>query len=612
MPAPTSNYYHPRKYEAAHFESTPEGEQLPVVVVGAGPVGLGTALGIAQRGIKVYVVDSGTSASYGSRATCYSRHTFEIADRLGYGDQLAARGLGWVSGRSYYHDKEVLYFQMPTSDHDVHYPMYNMGQCEYEDTQLTAVDKSPNVTMLWGTTLTGMSVDKDGVTLQVDSVDGLRTLRAGRVVASDGGRSKVRELMDLRLEGTAYEGRYVIADIHWKSPLRIERKVWFDPPSNPGSTIIMHKQPDDIWRIDYQLLPEEDLDAATTEEAITARITKHLGWLENNGFITKEPWTLEWHRFYKALALSLDSYVHGHDRVVFAGDAAHLVPIFGVRGANSGMEDADCLAWMISAVVNGDADSSLLHAYSAERHDAWEQNITNASKSTRIMTPGTDGFRTTRDALLNVSAAFPEFSHLINPRQSSACHALRSPLTVPLKGVPGVQPGDPLENRKVGNSCLNKLRGVGFGVYAFGNADQAAVKAVAERLTKALPHERTTVIPLPTGQDGGAAEAIKVADGEVVVVRPDGIVMTRGDPTQLGPFEELITGRRKNTADTIRDPVFLTPEQVNREASWLAISEALDQVEDKTDFLCQLALTFGAEVGSDRVALALKTLRKHA
>jgi 3-(3-hydroxy-phenyl)propionate hydroxylase len=610
MPAPTANYYHPRKYAAAHYESTPAGEALPVVVVGAGPVGLAAALGVAQRGIKVYVVDSETSASFGSRATCYSRHTLEIAERLGYGDALEQRALGWTGGRSYYRQKEVLNFKMPMSDHDVHYPMYNIGQCEYEDLELGAVDKNPNVTMLWGTTLTGLTTDADGVTLQVESVDGPRTLRAAYVVASDGGRSTVRELMGLRLEGTAYEGRYVIADIHWKSPLPTERRVWFDPPSNPGSTVIMHKQPNNIWRIDYQLRPEEDLDSETTEEAIRARITKHLGWLEENGTITKEPWTLEWHRFYKALSLSLDSYVHGHGRVVFAGDAAHLVPIFGVRGANSGMEDADCLAWMLAAVVKGNAPPSLLQAFSAERHDAWEQNISNAAKSTRIMTPGGDGYTMTRDGLLHVSAAMPEFSHLINPRQSSACHALRSPLTIPLPGVAGIQPGQPLDNRRVGESSLNKLRGVGFGIYAFGNYDKEAVAQLSATLHESLPHERNTIIPLVTGQDGGAAEAWKIADGEVVLVRPDGIILTRGNPASFGPVIQLITGRDPlPAARTLVDPILLTVEEVNRETTWLQVSDALDNSDNKLALLCQLTLILGAEAGPERLAAVLKALK---
>ena len=125
--------------------------------------------------------------------------------------------------------------------------------------------------------------------------------------------------------------------------------VWFDPPSNPGSTMIMHQQPRDIWRIDYQLDSSEDAEVETQEDRIRARIAGHLDWLGE-----RRPWTLEWHGFYRAHALALDSFMHG--RIVFAGDAAHLVPIFGVRGLNSGMEDAETLAWTLAAVVHGTAD----------------------------------------------------------------------------------------------------------------------------------------------------------------------------------------------------------------------------------------------------------------
>ena len=148
----------------------------------------------------------------------------------------------------------------------------------------------------------------------------MRTLRAGWVVAADGGRSRVREALGLRLQGLSYEGRYVIADIHWESDLPAERMVWFDPPSNPGSTVIMHQQPD-IWRIDYQLDPTEDAEVETQEERI--RAGSPATW---PGSATTAPDLVA--RLLQGHALALDSFVH--DRVVFAGDAAHLVPIFGV------------------------------------------------------------------------------------------------------------------------------------------------------------------------------------------------------------------------------------------------------------------------------------------
>lgn len=604
------NYYQPRQYQASVVENTPTGSSLPVVIVGAGPVGLATAIGVAQRGIDVTLIDSGTTASFGSRATCYSRHTMEIADRLGYGDALAARALAWEGGRSFYRDQEVLRFRMPHSSHSFRPPMVNIGQCEYEDMQLAVIDQTPNINVMWGTTVKDIATDKDGVTLTVDTAHGERTLRADRVVASDGGRSKIRELMGLRLEGTAYEGQYVIADIHWKLPLPTERMVWFDPPSNPGSTVIMHKQPSDIWRIDYQLAPGEDIEAETTTKAITARITKHLAWLESNGTITSEPWTLEWHRFYKALALALPSFVAGHNRVVFAGDAAHLVPIFGVRGLNSGMEDADTLAWTLAAVAHGDADESLLEAYSVERRDAWQQNISNASKSTLVMTPGTEGYRMTRDALLKVASAFPEYGHLIDPRQSSPTHAFRSPLTVAGQRK-GLQAGEPLEDRRITvdgvKTSFFKLRGPGFAVYGAGRSSQKDVNAVANRLQAALPHERVTSMLLEEGNDGGAIEAWGCEEGEIVIVRPDGLVLARGLASELGPFDELIKGKLAKASE-MKDPVILSPLQISRELVWLQLSEALDATEDKSGLLSRLAFVLGAEAGPERLAELLKKL----
>ena len=290
---------------------------------------------------------------------------------------------------------QVLQFRMPSSEHDLRAPMVNVSQSEFEQVMVNHLQANPLVTYLWQTRVTGFAQDDDQVTVQVDTVDGPRTLRACWVVAADGGRSRMRELAGAALEGTSYVGRYVIADIHWKADLPAERRVWFDPPSNPGSTIIMHRQPNDIWRIDYQLDPEHDAEQESQQERIKQRIGQHLDWLGNT-----TPWTLEWHGLYSAHARALADFVRG--RVIFTGDAAHLVPIFGVRGLNSGMEDAETLAWMLSAVIHGTADPALLQAYSVERHSAWEQNIANAGKSTRIMTPGSHGYVATRGAILRL------------------------------------------------------------------------------------------------------------------------------------------------------------------------------------------------------------------
>lgn len=610
-----STYYQPKKYPASAFESmTPADETLPVVIVGAGPVGMAVALGLAQRGIPVTILEAADQVSFGSRAICISRHSLEAAARLGFGAELEKIVLPWVGGRSFYRDQQVLHFQMRNAEHDVRPPMINVSQSEFEQIMVDTIEANPLITLHWSASIAGVLRADDEVTLEVDCAAGKRHLRARWVVAADGGRSRMRELAGLRLQGNNYDGRYVIADIHWESELPAERMVWFDPPSNPGSTIIMHKQPKNIWRIDYQLDPSEDAEIETQEDRIRDRITKHLEWLQND-----LPWTLEWHGFYSARALALPDFTHG--RLLFAGDAAHLVPIFGVRGLNSGMEDAETLAWQLAAVIHGNADEKILQAYSVERHDAWRQNVANAGKSTLIMSPGSHGYLTTRDAILALSVTRPEFSHLINPRQSSATNARISPLTWPTPAdASGVAAGDPVEDRRVVTAdgvetSLNLLRGTGFAVFGV-NVDATALAAAAAALGGALAPEsvRAILIGSDTSDmsdaavavvpdtDGQLVAAFGARDGEVFVVRPDGLLLCRIDG--VGRIDDVVRHLSLGDAPTgasaaVDSGPAVDPAELRRENVWMGLSDALDQVteDDREGFLARLALVLGSQVG---------------
>ena len=622
----TSPYYRPRQYQPAIVPSmTAADPALPVVVVGAGPVGMGVALGLAHRGVPVTVLEAATGVSFGSRAICVSRHSLEVADRLGFGEELTRLALPWEGGRSFYRDVEVLRFRMPNEPHAVRPPMVNVSQSELEQVMADACAAHPLVTLHWGAPVARFTEDENGVDLEVETAAGHRHLRARWVVAADGGRSRMRELTGVRLQGTSDEGRYVIADIHWPTDLPAERTVWFDPPSNPGSTVIMHRQPNDIWRIDYQLDPGEDAEAETQEERICARITDHLAWLGHEG-----PWTLEWFGFYKAHALALDSFVHG--RVLFAGDAAHLVPIFGVRGLNSGMEDAETLTWMLAAVLGEVADPALLDTYSAERHHAWEQNVANAGKSTLIMTPGSHGHQVTRDALLALATVRPEFSHLINPRQSSATHARRSPLTVAAApGTSGLLPGDPVGDRRIRladgkETSLDQVRGRGFllvGVSLDPSAladaarlrDELAAALGTEEVGLALVAPGTDVPPFVAELDdesGELAAAWGARPGEMFVIRPDGLLLARGPAAgHTGLPAHLRAGGPAAAVppQTGADAVALPPAEASREAAWLALSAGLDAVPagDREGVLARLALLLADRVGTDDFLAAVST-----
>ena len=387
--------------------------QVPVAVVGGGPIGLALALALARRGIGVTVIEADDTVCQGSRAICISRRSLEILDGLGVLDRFLAKGLPWTAGRSFYRDKEVLRLEMPHDGEQKLPPMLNLQQCFAEQFLVDALAECANAEILWQTSFTGLTERNDGVTLHLQTPEGAYDLDAAYVVACDGARSPVRAALGLELSGTSYEGRYVIVDIALKSASPTERRAWFDPPSNPGATVLMHRQPDDIWRVDYQLRDDEDADEEVKPERVLPRVRSHLAFAGE-----PDEWQPVWISLYKAHALTLDKYRHG--RILLAGDAAHLVPIFGVRGMNSGFQDTANLAWKLAYVLRGLAPDGLLDSYSAESVGAARENLRQAAKSTRFMTPPTRGHALLRTAALSLSVQHAFARPLINPRQSTA------------------------------------------------------------------------------------------------------------------------------------------------------------------------------------------------
>ena len=421
--------------------STPTRNRAEVAIVGAGPVGLIAAIELTRQGLRPVVLDAKEEVAWSSRAICISRRSLEILDRVGAGPAFEAKALPWSRGRTFYRDQLVFRLEMPYAAGDRHAPFVNIQQFYTEQFLLDALKTLGDGGQIrWRNRVTGVRQDASGVTLAVAGPDGDYELRADWVVAADGGRSVMREQMGLDLHGTAYESRYLIADIEVQGADRpVERNVWFDSPANPGSTVILHVQPDGVWRIDYQLRDDEDPEEALRDENVTARLQQQLDMMG-----VRAPWRMVWKSLYKALALSLDSYRHG--RVLFAGDAAHLVPIFGVRGLNSGIDDAHNLGWKLALVASGKAPEALLDSYSHERRRATRENHEQAIKSTWFMSPPSAGFRLMRDAVLSLAAEHPWASPLINPRQSSSHVYDDSPVIQPdaTPSDTGVKPGEPL------------------------------------------------------------------------------------------------------------------------------------------------------------------------
>ncbi len=507
-----------------------------VAVAGGGPVGMVTALELARRGVPSVVLEAADTLAEGSRAICFSRRSLEILEGVGAADAVVAKALPWTRGTSYYHNQPVYRLEMPHSEDEKHYPMVNLQQCWLEQFILDRVAKEPLIEMRWRSRVTGARQDQGHVTLTVETPEGAYDMQAGYVVAADGARSTVRRALGLKLNGTSYQGRYVIADILIKHDYPTERRVWFDPPSNPGSTVIMHKQPDDIWRIDYQLLDDADEAEELNESHIRERIQTQLDMLGETA-----EWKLDWFSLYTAHARCLDNYVQG--RVMFAGDAAHLVPIFGVRGLNSGLADANNLGWKLAWVVNGWAGPDLLASYNDERRAATFDVFDNATKSTRFMTPPSRGYDLMRDAALSLALTETFTRGLINPRQSVPYTYHASPLTAPddpaFDGGPA--PGDLPVNLRLGDgSFLLDHLTPRFTLLSFG----PAADAVRNRMA-ALPEPGAiiTVGEDIADDDGRIAAAYGAGPGTAYLIRPDGHIGARWQGDVSAEALEAALGR---------------------------------------------------------------------
>ena len=392
-----SIYYNYRVHHPWLPTEHPRDGRKQVVIVGAGPAGLVTALQLARLGVPSVVLTSELQVSQGSRAIVFTRRSMEILHQLGIAQRVADNGLPWRFGNSFYRGQRVFRMEAPHNPDDRFFPMTNIQQQYLEEYLLDACRAQPLVELRWGNKFERLAQDEDTVRIEVDTPAGPYTLEADWLVAADGGRSPIRSSLGLQMEGASYEGLFVIADILIDLPLPTERLAFFDPPWNPGNTILMHREPHGIWRVDYQLPAGEAPEQALRPESLKERIDAQLAMLGYAG----TPWEMDWSSVYSARALTLPDYVHG--RVLFAGDAAHLLPIFGVRGANTAFQDAQSLGWQLAMVVMGAAGRELLANYSAERVGAAREIVDEAGKSTRFMTPPSRGFQLLRDAVLSLS-----------------------------------------------------------------------------------------------------------------------------------------------------------------------------------------------------------------
>ncbi|MGB3070595.1 MAG: FAD-dependent monooxygenase [Ottowia sp.] len=507
-----------------------------VVIVGAGPVGLVLAIQLALQGVKPVLIEAEAQVSGGSRALALTRRSMEIMEQCGVVPQFLTEAIVWNEGRSYFRHTVVHHLEIASCDDDKHAPMTNLAQCWIEKFLVDRA-RALGVDLRFQTRLEALETGPEGVTLTLDTPEGEYVIEAGWVAACDGARSATRRLQNLRFEGQSFESRFVIADFNISLDEPPGRRCYFEPPWLPGHAALLHKAPRGVWRLDYQIPEGISDDEALDEARIRSHIQAHLDYIG-----VDLPWTLEWTTLYKPNTLTLARYNHG--RVMYCGDAAHLLPVFGVRGLNTGIQDAVNLAWKLAAVVQGHARAELLDTFSGERVADAKQICFEAARSTRMMAPPTRGFRILQQAVLSLSLENEFTRGLLHWRTSHPMDYAGSPLSCPdVEGQgfsDGPTPGAPPRNvrlQQVSGSAkgwlLDAVRPA-FNVLVFGDdmrmwahalEDVCAarerglnVQLIAVRTDSVRPPGADAVV-----EDGaGRAHALWGADdGAVYVLRPD-------------------------------------------------------------------------------------------
>lgn len=413
-------------YQALEFEYRPQqagaATRHPIVIVGAGPVGLSLALDLAQRGSKVVVLDDDYRLSTGSRAICFAKRTLDVWDRLGVGQKMVDKGVSWNVGKVFFKGEEVWRFDLLPEPGHRRPAFINLQQYYCEGFLCEQAAAHPDIDLRWKHKAVGIENCADCALLTVETPDGPYTLTADWLVACDGSRSPLRKMLGQEAHGRIFRDRFLIADVRMQAEFPTERWFWFDPPFHPNQSVLLHRQPDNIWRIDFQLGWNADPVEEVKPENVLPRIRALLG--KDTAF------ELEWVSIYTFACERMDHFRHG--RVLFAGDSAHRVSPFGARGANSGVQDADNLAWKLHLVARGLAPETLIDSYTAERELAADENIRHSTHSTDFITPKSEISLLFRNTVLKLAKRYEFARALVNSgRLSTATAYTDSALNTP-------------------------------------------------------------------------------------------------------------------------------------------------------------------------------------
>jgi 2-polyprenyl-6-methoxyphenol hydroxylase-like FAD-dependent oxidoreductase len=329
-----------------------------VIVVGAGPVGFLTALGLARQGIPVTLLEAESYINDSPRAAVYLPTTVRILERFGVLEDALAVGLkSWTftfhvraTGTAITVDNRLA----TPDDHDSTYALH-FGQHILARLVMQHLERLPNAEIRWNARVVGLKQDAKSVTVTTEAPDGTRAeLQADWVIGTDGARSGVRTLLGLPFEGHTWPDRFVATNLYYDF-----NKYGFTPAnmvSDPVDwAVVAVLGKDDMWRVTY------GEDASLPEDEVRRRIPQHYAKIlpgpEAYEIVAASP--------YRVHERCAPTFRVG--RALLAGDAAHVCNPCGGLGLTTGVIDAMALVDTLSAVIAGRAEDAVLDFYSQER-----------------------------------------------------------------------------------------------------------------------------------------------------------------------------------------------------------------------------------------------------
>jgi 3-(3-hydroxy-phenyl)propionate hydroxylase len=510
----------------------------PVVIVGGGITGLTLACSLSRLGVKAVQLDEDNTVGVkgaSSRGICYTQKSLEIFDRLGIFERIAAKGIQWSVGRTFAGDDEVYSFDLRQQGnfHLSSQPAFiNIQQFYIEGYLVDRIQALGAVDLRWQNRLTAFEQNDRFATLSVETPAGSYRIEAEHVIDATGSNSPLRKWLQIPADTRRGDDRWCIADVRFTKQPPVERHTWVEAPFNENRAVWQHLMADDVWRIDYQMAPNADPEYVSREDVVRERLARQFGADAGVEIVWVGPYA------YRS------ECVHRmrEGRVFFMGDSAKVVSPFGARGGNTGVSDADNLAWKLAAVLQGKAHPSLLDSYNDERLEAARENVRVTHRTARFLRPADGIERVFRNAAIGLAKQYPFARPMVNTGRMAVANPYSASRAC--SHLEGSAAGQSVQNVRFtwadgSEGTVNRLLDWAQGdllLLVFGNPPAAALqrvrllctdaplRAVQVVATKALARCMEHVID-PKGNVPGAC---RVSGEAWALLRPDGYLAATG------------------------------------------------------------------------------------